>query len=190
MKYYTNRQISEKFNINLARWKRWSREFLPPDPLGGMQSGYARQYHPDQAFKVFLGGHLVGELKFTIPEARQVMLDLNDWMKNRGFFFNINGIQHPKTQKNHRIREWQIFISQDSNGLFAYQIRGLIDKEITDNNDNSLVNETYIETIIGSWPNTDLMENVTRIKLLPLSALLHRFIGILEIAPEHYETLV
>jgi hypothetical protein len=42
--YYTNREISQKLEINLARWKRWSRSFLPPDPLGGMQSGYARQY--------------------------------------------------------------------------------------------------------------------------------------------------
>ena len=33
MKYYTNRELSRLFDINLATWKRWSREFLPPDPL-------------------------------------------------------------------------------------------------------------------------------------------------------------
>ena len=55
--YYTNRELSSLLNINLAKWKRWSREFLPPDPLGGKQSGYARQYHADQAFTLFLGGH-------------------------------------------------------------------------------------------------------------------------------------
>ena len=67
IKFFTNRELSDKLGIKLAKWKRWSREFLPPDPLGGMQSGYARQYNPDQAFTVFLGGHLVADLKFSIP---------------------------------------------------------------------------------------------------------------------------
>ena len=75
IKFFTNRELSERLGIKLAKWKRWSREFLPPDPLGGMQSGYARQYNPDQAFTVFLGGHLVADLKFTIPEANQIIQD-------------------------------------------------------------------------------------------------------------------
>ncbi|MBW2491912.1 MAG: hypothetical protein JRE65_12275, partial [Deltaproteobacteria bacterium] len=53
IKFFTNRELSDSLDIKLTKWKRWSREFLPPDPLGGMQSGYARQYHPDQAFTVF-----------------------------------------------------------------------------------------------------------------------------------------
>ena len=59
VKLYTNRELSEKLGINLAKWKRWSREFLPPDPLGGMQSGFARQYYFSDVFTVRLGGHLV-----------------------------------------------------------------------------------------------------------------------------------
>ena len=93
IKFYTNRELSEKLGINLAKWKRWSREFLPPDPLGGMQSGYARQFNPDQAFTVFLGGHLVADLKFSIPEANQIIQDLNKWLSEKGFFLIQGGIQ-------------------------------------------------------------------------------------------------
>ena len=93
IKYYTNRELSEKLGSKLAKWKRWSREFLPPDPLGGMQSGYARQYMPDEAFTVYLGGHLVAALRFTIPGARQILQDLQTWRSESGINFNA-GIFH------------------------------------------------------------------------------------------------
>lgn len=84
--YFQNRELSTRLGIKLCKWKRWSREFLPPDPLGGMQSGYARQYSLDDAFNVYMGGYLVAELKFSIPEARQVLSDLREWMLSHGFF--------------------------------------------------------------------------------------------------------
>lgn len=84
--YYTNRELSEKLEINLARWKRWSRSFLPPDPLGGMQSGYTRQYAFKDLFKVFVGGYLLSHLKLSVPDSRQVLDDLSPWMKRKGFF--------------------------------------------------------------------------------------------------------
>lgn len=79
-KFYSNRELSERLAIRLSKWKRWSREFLPPDPLGGMQSGYARQYSLDQAFSVYLCGHLVADLHFRIPEANQIVRELNPWI--------------------------------------------------------------------------------------------------------------
>jgi hypothetical protein len=88
--YFTNREISIKLDINLARWKRWSRSFLPPDPLGGLQSGYARQYVFKDLFKVFLGGHLLSHLKLSIPDAQKVLADLAPWLKKAGFL-ELNG---------------------------------------------------------------------------------------------------
>ena len=84
--YYTNRELAEKLEVNLARWKRWSRSFLPPDPLGGMQSGYARQYLFKDLFKVFLGGYLLGHLKLSVNESRKVLDDISPWLGNNGFF--------------------------------------------------------------------------------------------------------
>lgn len=81
IKFYINRELSQKLGIKLSKWKRWSREFLPPDPLGGLQSGYARQYTLDHAFIVFLGGHLVADLHFSIPETKQIIEELGPWIK-------------------------------------------------------------------------------------------------------------
>ena len=81
IKFYLNRELSERLGIRLSKWKRWSREFLPPDPLGGLQSGYARQYSIDQAFTVYLGGHLVAALYFSIPQAKQIVKELGPWIK-------------------------------------------------------------------------------------------------------------
>lgn len=81
LRFYLNRELAERLKIPLNRWKRWSREFLPPDPLGGLQSGYARQYTLSDAFIVYLGGYLVSGVSFTIPEARNILQDLNGWLK-------------------------------------------------------------------------------------------------------------
>ena len=81
LKFYSNRQLSSFLDIPLSRWKRWSREFLPPDPLGGLQSGFARQFSIRDAFVVYLAGYLVSNLGYTIPEARIILHDLNGWLK-------------------------------------------------------------------------------------------------------------
>lgn len=88
--YFTNRECAARLDLNLARWKRWSRSFLPPDPLGGLQSGYARQYTFRDLFKVFFGGHLLSHLKLSIADSQQILTDLTPWMKKAGFF-ELNG---------------------------------------------------------------------------------------------------
>jgi len=91
LRYFTARQLAQRLEVNLAKWKRWSRHFLPPDPLGGLQSGVTRQYHPDEALRVRLGGILVGEMKFTLPQAALVLDDLAEWMEENGFRFVPKG---------------------------------------------------------------------------------------------------
>jgi hypothetical protein len=86
MIYRDSRYLSSKLDIRLSKWKRWAREFLPPDPLGGLQSGVARQFNTKDAFKVYLGGHLVGQLKFSIPDAARILTDLCPWLEGNGFF--------------------------------------------------------------------------------------------------------
>ena len=80
LRYYSARLLAHKLHIPLNRWKRWAREFLPPDPLGGLQSGYARQYSLQDAFTVYLGGYLVSRLGFAIPESRRILDDLKDFL--------------------------------------------------------------------------------------------------------------
>lgn len=125
--YYSNREISEKLEINLARWKRWSRSFLPPDPLGGMQSGYARQYVFKDLFKVYLGGHLLSHLKLSVPESQQVLTDLSPWLKKNGFL-DLNGLNGTATEiggkSNFRIYFCPLITTGGKTGTgFCYLIR-------------------------------------------------------------------
>ena len=131
IKFYTNRELSQKLKLNLARFKRWSREFLPPDPLGGIQSGYARQYSIDNAFTVYLGGYLVGELKYTILEAKKVLEDLKRWLRENDFYINTKNAEKIGSHKKKLVKEYIIFILRDNDlekysEKFSYRIRGII----------------------------------------------------------------
>ena len=118
IKFYTNRQLSQWLGINLAKWKRWSREFLPPDPLGGMQSGYARQYNLGEAFITALGGHLVGHLKYSVPEAKQIIQDLKSWLRARNFLaMGMNG-KSAGDDPDHPIETYRVFILKDRQPTF------------------------------------------------------------------------
>ncbi len=107
--------------INLARWKRWSRYFLPPDPLGGRQSGYARQYMVRDVIKVSLGGHLISHLKFSVQEAVAILRDLESWMDGSGFYDN-NAIKKNSLCCGYRIYI-QVSNQEDFNLMFCYMIR-------------------------------------------------------------------
>lgn len=123
MIYYNSRYLSEKLGINLAKWKRWSREFLDPDPLGGLQSGVTRQYSLRDAFKVYFGGYLVNTLKFTIPEALTIISDLTPWLRANGFF-SLDTKLRQSDQSARPIHH--LYICTLGNLQFAYAIRTII----------------------------------------------------------------
>lgn len=180
IKFYANRELSEKLGINLAKWKRWSRELLPPDPLGGLQSGYARQYNPADAFTVYLGGHLIADLKYTVPESKQILTDLHDWLFRQGFFFDpIQSALNPDIR--HLIQAYQIFIQQNTepvNGLceFHYLIRGFISMEQTEYKGFSVNQEFRSETTLPEMQTFPPLHMWHHAKLLNISAVRNRFL--------------
>jgi hypothetical protein len=127
MIFYDSNYLSRHLNINPARWKRWARTFLPPDPLGGLQSGVARQFNLKEAFKVYLGGYLVGELKFALPDAQQVLGDLSPWLKSNGFY----SMQAPSETENRRMH--YIYIFNLPKHKFGYTIRTVVSINAMDN---------------------------------------------------------
>jgi hypothetical protein len=153
--YYTSREISKKLNINLARWKRWSRAFLPPDPLGGVQSGYARQYIFKDLFKVFLCGHIVSHLKMSVPDSLKVMLDLSPWLKKNGYFhmIQINDSSAKNTNQSHchRIYFCPLKVTSGKRGSeFGYLIRKTITFQYEGSSACRPIRETGEETMINS----------------------------------------
>ena len=180
IKFFTNRQLSKKLDINLARWKRWSREFIPPDPLGGMQTGYARQYHPDEAFKVHLGGHLVSDLKFAIPEAKQILADLQEWLAEKGFYFNVKGGEVSQNGVEALIKEYIVFISKerlpDNTYKILYIVRGIISNKPVRYQNFEIMEELYTETVIGLPPDKSAVYDTNAVKTLHISVVLNNFV--------------
>jgi hypothetical protein len=176
--YFTNREIAEKLDINLARWKRWSRAFLPPDPLGGLQSGYARQYVFKDLFKVYLGGHLVSHLKLSVSDAKVVLSDLAPWLKKTGFL-EINGSAEKLRQRFGGKHPYRIYLrplnpaNGKKNAVFGYLIQKIVDSRPLPENE-SQIRQIIEETSIGCdscGGSTFLQE--TDICMINLSALFY-----------------
>jgi hypothetical protein len=147
IRFYLNRELSTMFGVKLSRWKRWSREFLPPDPLGGLQSGFARQYSLPEAFQVYLGGHLVADLKFSIPKTKIILADLKEWVTTQFFSYTLPEKQS-LVQKS--VKEYRIYIFMNLEATqtvpeHSYMIRRVIDQEKSHGKGARIVTERYIE---------------------------------------------
>lgn len=182
LKYYTNKDLSSKLGINLAKWKRWSREFLPPDPLGGLQSGYARQYNPDEAFKVFMGGYLVSGLKFTIPEAKQILEDLHSWMVEFGFYFGISETIGDGKNTGQNVSRYLISIYPKKaypfeNTGFFHKITGVVSEKAINREKQSGMEVLNLEWTINKPDNEEDRDKWTSCRVINLSELRAEFLN-------------
>ena len=182
IKFYSNRELSQKLEINLARFKRWSREFLPPDPLGGMQSGYARQYSIDNAFTVYLGGQLVSELKYTIPEAKKILADLKNWLKEKDFYINTENSKKTGNDETDLVKEYIIFVLRENDlknscGNFSYRVRGIISNIPANYNEYRVREERYIEEYVPIDKRNKIDNNIESEKMLKITKI-HRYFKI------------
>lgn len=201
IKYYTNRDLSVRLGTKLAKWKRWSREFLPPDPLGGMQSGYTRQYTPDEAFTVYLGGHLVADLHFTIPDARQILQDLREWLSENGFRFNAGPLtKKPREHGKDPIHHYRIYITlatqnntpdtsehDEGNRGFLYHIRGILsEKPLPESNIGAKIAHFIEMTLPDHAIDPPSLADMKIVKMLNITPLLQDFIERLDLEPTAY----
>ncbi len=181
VRYFTSRESAEKLGVNLAKWKRWAREFLPPDPLGGMQSGYARQYLTKDVFIVVLGGHLVSHLKFSVPEAKSILTDLNSWLKKNDFYNNIENNGTPLYEDKDDPSIYRIYIKikkHKKNGpaIYRYLVRKIVLSHQPEEKKNRVQCEYFEEIPINMDPDEvrDFF-NSAFIRLLNISALYSQF---------------
>ena len=182
IKFYTSRELSHIFSIGIAKWKRWSREFLPPDPLGGLQSGYARQYNLDEAFTIFLGGHLVGDLKFTIPESRQILDDLKQWLLDHAFYFDFSGKANARNQPALQAQSYRIAVMCTHGGDaalcgLAYRVKATLTSETVRYNGIPMRQERYIESAIGEHSQESLEIHAPSCRVLNISLLRQSFLN-------------
>ncbi|SPD74182.1 hypothetical protein PITCH_A210007 [uncultured Desulfobacterium sp.] len=160
---HTNQQLSDVFQINLAKWKRWSREFLPPDPVAGMQCGLAREYNEREAFTVYLGGYLVGSLKFSIPDARMILNDLQKWFDKMDIYpLDIHD------------QKWSINIMQGRNGFF-YEAKKLLERKCIDEETNIYREEYALKLFETSDDTSDV--DLLNVRKLHVSNLIEVFLN-------------
>jgi hypothetical protein len=189
IKYFKNRMLAEKWKINLSKWKRWSREFLPPDPLGGLQSGYARQYSPDEAFTVRLGGILIADLKFSIAESRQILTDLDGWLTDTGFRFRTQPYSTKKKGVEKLIKTYLIFIRRQPDLRFCYTIRGVISKQPVYYKGFQLAEEHYVETTLKNTDKSADSVDLIGCREVNITTILVDFTKQLDLPETHYRVL-
>lgn len=170
--YFKSRYLSDRLDINLAKWKRWSRDFLTPDPLGGLQSGVARQFNLKDAFKVYFGGYLVSDLKLTIPDALCVLNDLSPWLKKNGYFkleatITPESIQRPQTH--------MIYLYHEGHQLWSYTIRTLDNS--ADSTNTGKMTETYKQTLIGTKSDPLANGKVESAHVIAISTVFRNFLN-------------
>jgi len=176
VKFYNNRELSDKFGVNLARWKRWAREFLPPDPLAGQQAGYARQYYVDDVFTVFVGGHLVAELGFSIPEARTILTETREWMKAKGFRFDPRGNRRPSKDVDVHVKSYALFLKLSADNKFIIFARGTIGRIDYQYEGFSVTKEIYVDQPIVKENGDEAGREEPGVnKILLISQLLDQF---------------
>jgi hypothetical protein len=192
LRFFSNRELSAGLSIPLARWKRWSREFLPPDPLGGLQSGVTRQFSVDEAMIVFLGGHLVAELKTSVPDARQILQDLTPCFRDIGLFANSRIHERFSTGFTDPIAFYSISICRDSiqPGLaarFSYTLRGQISRVLQDHGGRRVYLERYIEERLP--PSAPALPKQLSSRTLNISAMADFFMNALGLDKGHFAIL-
>jgi hypothetical protein len=171
MIYYQSNYLASRLDINIAKWKRWVREFLPPDALGGFQSGYARQFSLKEAFRVFLGGVLVGSLKYSIPESKLILNDLHSWMKDQGFYSLRVFDSDDSPSGEHYFR---IYIYPLASAKFGYTIRSI--QSIASNEDGMQYERFAVSSLATS---SDLMgrNEIETARVLCISKLYANFLS-------------
>jgi hypothetical protein len=194
LRFFTNRELSRNLLIPLSKWKRWSREFLAPDPLGGLQSGVARRYSADQALTVFIGGHLVAELKISIPEARQIMGDLRSCLNDIGAFAGAQIHHRYRIEGYGPILAFSIFLSRvwrvSSNPpSFNYTVRGLISRKVYVIGNRKVLREKYLEEPIPRSTQTSQDVYKPTIKILPISAIVGQFTKVMKLDRKYFPIL-
>lgn len=173
---FSNRQIASILGETQTKARRWAKEFLPPDPDKGLRSGRTRRHSLNEVFSVYVGGHLVSKMDFSVLEAKTILKDLAVWMEREGLYPEKTSKYAPKDHgaDNLKIARYDIHIMLTTIPLaFSYECRGLIREQ---RSRNDVVSSEYIvDSFFGAGQPVQLSPVIDHVRILPISGLLHRF---------------
>ena len=125
----TNSELSKLCKYPISKIRRNTKEFLPPDPQASRRSGYSRRFRLDDAFKVFVGTHLVSVLGYSFHEARIIIRDLWPWAESVAL---LPEKFKPRTGIDEGLKNYDVRIMSDSKNNFFYEICGEISERKTE----------------------------------------------------------
>ncbi len=119
-------ELADTFKMSHTRLKRHTREILGPDqnPDVGMRLGKSRELGEQDSYKVYLGYHLISDLGFTMHEAKEILEDLEPWLREQGLFPGSK-----KKSSKIKIKRWIVNIMrfrQGENRGFSYGFTGIV----------------------------------------------------------------
>jgi hypothetical protein len=121
----TSKEYAEKTGVTLTTVKRWGREFLPPITEIDRAGKQVKVWTDDEAFKIYLGGHMVSELGFSVSETRIAINELWSWLKEHGLTPNLDGFYPSK--EDFIIQEYELFAKPTNlrDGSYNYTLNGV-----------------------------------------------------------------
>lgn len=155
----TKRTLEQATGYSRYQIERWAAEFLERNPLVGQGLGRRRYYSFDQAVKIWIGGHLVSDLKFKIEGAQKVLNDLFPWLERKGwlpshhfgftplkrtpgYFVDSNSINYPGLV---------VYIAK-YNDQFEYRVKEILKQEFKpdpEDSENVIITESYRQLFLG-----------------------------------------
>ena len=75
----TNKKLSESLDLPIARVRRWTKEFLPPDLVATRRSGYSRKFSLNEGFFIYWGGTMVQQYNITYDIVRKMINVIRPW---------------------------------------------------------------------------------------------------------------
>lgn len=144
----TNRLLADRLGFPYSSVRRWSKEFLGADSKARQRSGYRRLMSSDEAFKIFLLGHLIQNLGFAVDDAKQIVKDLEPWLKRKGIFPESNYAEiEPNCKADEKVKLYKIRIQRSTSGFSYIAIGEVGFEEITEDN-ITIHRESYTTEVI------------------------------------------
>jgi hypothetical protein len=132
-------------------------------------------------------------LKFSIPEARQIIQDLNKWLSEKGFFFDLR--RHLVSDKgiDVLIKKYIIFIRREKGSdrrfKFIYTVRGIISNEPVQHKGFEMMKKLYVETSVNQGHEKPSEMDMNVVKTLYITGILTDFVDVMGLDRTRYPVL-
>ena len=132
-----------------------------------------------------LGGHLLGDLKFSVPETKQILIDLHQWLVDNDFYFFVSNTSESDKHQISEINHYQLIISnralrRDKDRGLSYWARGIISADFINLNDDPVQREHFLESSIGPKDSESPRMNAESYRVINISVFRKTFLNQLQ----------